>query len=130
MPISGVISEILESEGGSIRGEEDFFSVASTMPFVAITGQSAWPYVGELGRLHTFDTKGSHTLVDRVQGIFYINQSSIPKLGDDGPYQFAPAFRCNGAELARCQFHRTSRPYLGENVVKENEYLSAMVRCQ
>lgn len=35
MPISGVMSETLEREGGSIRGEEDFFSVASTMPFVA-----------------------------------------------------------------------------------------------
>jgi hypothetical protein len=86
--------------------------------------------VGELGHLHTFDTKGSHTLVDGIQGIFYIDQSSIPKLKDDGPYQFAPAFRCNGAELARYQFHRPSYPYLGENVVKENEYRSAMIHCQ
>ena len=31
----GVIKETLESEGGSIRGDEDFFSVARTMPFVA-----------------------------------------------------------------------------------------------
>jgi hypothetical protein len=28
--------EILEREGGSIRGEEDFFSVARTIPFVAV----------------------------------------------------------------------------------------------
>jgi hypothetical protein len=35
MPISGVTREILEREGGSIRGEEDFFSVARTTPFVA-----------------------------------------------------------------------------------------------
>lgn len=31
----GVIREILEREGGSIRGDEDFFSVARTMPLVA-----------------------------------------------------------------------------------------------
>jgi len=39
MPISGVMREILDREGGSIRGEEDFFSVASTMPLVAMGGQ-------------------------------------------------------------------------------------------
>jgi hypothetical protein len=33
--MSGVMREILESEGGSIKGEEDFFSVAKTIPFVA-----------------------------------------------------------------------------------------------
>lgn len=32
----GVIREIFESEGASIRGDEDFFSVASTIPFVAV----------------------------------------------------------------------------------------------
>jgi len=36
MPIFGVTREILDSEGASIRGEEDFFSVARTMPFVAV----------------------------------------------------------------------------------------------
>lgn len=35
----GVMSEILDNEGASMRGEEDFFSVARTMPFVA-EGQS------------------------------------------------------------------------------------------
>jgi hypothetical protein len=35
MPMLGVMRETLEREGGSIRGEEDFFSVARTMPFVA-----------------------------------------------------------------------------------------------
>jgi hypothetical protein len=33
--MSGVIREILESEGGSMSGEEDFFSVARTIPLVA-----------------------------------------------------------------------------------------------
>lgn len=31
----GVMRETLERDGGSIRGEEDFFSVARTMPLVA-----------------------------------------------------------------------------------------------
>ena len=31
----GVIRETLERDGGSMRGEEDFFSVASTTPLVA-----------------------------------------------------------------------------------------------
>ena len=31
----GVIRETLEREGGSMSGEEDFFSVARTTPFVA-----------------------------------------------------------------------------------------------
>jgi len=37
--MSGVIKEILEREGGSMSGEEDFFSVASTIPFVAVEDQ-------------------------------------------------------------------------------------------
>lgn len=35
MPMFGVIKETFEREGGSIRGEDDFFSVASTTPLVA-----------------------------------------------------------------------------------------------
>jgi hypothetical protein len=35
MPIFGVIRLTFERDGGSIRGDEDFFSVARTMPFVA-----------------------------------------------------------------------------------------------
>jgi hypothetical protein len=31
----GVIRETFESEGGSTSGDEDFFSVARTMPLVA-----------------------------------------------------------------------------------------------
>lgn len=36
----GVMRLIFDREDGSARGEEDFFSVARTMPFVAVTGQS------------------------------------------------------------------------------------------
>jgi len=39
IPISGVIKEIFDREGGSISGEEDFFSVARTIPLVAVDGQ-------------------------------------------------------------------------------------------
>lgn len=35
MPMFGVMRETFEREGGSMRGEEDFFSVASTTPLVA-----------------------------------------------------------------------------------------------
>ena len=35
MPMLGVISDTLDRDGGSMRGELDFFSVARTMPFVA-----------------------------------------------------------------------------------------------
>lgn len=36
MPMFGVIKLTLERDGGSISGEDDFFSVARTMPFVAV----------------------------------------------------------------------------------------------
>ncbi len=35
MPMFGVMRETFESEGGSMRGEDDFFSVARTTPLVA-----------------------------------------------------------------------------------------------
>jgi hypothetical protein len=35
MPMLGVMRLTLERDGGSISGEEDFFSVARTIPFVA-----------------------------------------------------------------------------------------------
>ncbi len=34
--MSGVMRDTFERDGGSMRGEEDFFSVASTMPLVAV----------------------------------------------------------------------------------------------
>lgn len=38
--MSGVMRETLESEGGSMRGDEDFFSVARTIPLVAVYPRS------------------------------------------------------------------------------------------
>jgi hypothetical protein len=48
--MSGVTREILDSEGGSIRGDEDFFSVARTIPFVAVLAVSLvqWGRAGSL----------------------------------------------------------------------------------
>lgn len=37
--MSGVMRLILDREEGSARGDEDFFSVARTMPLVAMSGQ-------------------------------------------------------------------------------------------
>lgn len=34
--MSGVMRDTFERDGGSMRGDEDFFSVASTMPLVAV----------------------------------------------------------------------------------------------
>jgi len=41
MPMFGVMRETFESDGGSMSGDEDFFSVARTMPFVAIQVSSS-----------------------------------------------------------------------------------------
>jgi hypothetical protein len=35
MPIFGVIKLTFERDGGSMRGDDDFFSVARTIPLVA-----------------------------------------------------------------------------------------------
>ena len=44
MPMSGVMRDILEAEVASMRGEEDFFSVASTMPFAALMPREVTPW--------------------------------------------------------------------------------------
>ena len=71
--------EIFEREGGSMRGEDDFFSVARTIPLVAVEHQCIRISKTELPRWvggtehvgDTFDSDGSDTLVDGVQGIFW-----------------------------------------------------------
>lgn len=66
--MSGVTRLILDSELGSARGDDDFFSVARTIPLVAFEGL-AWVEEGGASRL-AFDTEGGDTLVDGVQSIF------------------------------------------------------------
>lgn len=69
--MSGVIRETLEREGGSMRGEEDFFSVARTMPLVAVTILSVCGrQCGKVISGQTFYSEGSYSLVYGVQGIF------------------------------------------------------------
>lgn len=59
-----------------MSGEEDFFSVARTIPLVAVLVRWMMMLVRK-GR--TFDTEGGDTLVDSIQSIFYIRQY-IPRL--------------------------------------------------
>ncbi len=54
MPMSGVMRETLEREGGSIRGEEDFFSVARTMPFVAREIVNIPTHIQNIARLRRY----------------------------------------------------------------------------
>lgn len=70
MPIFGVIKLTFEREGGSIRGEDDFFSVARTMPLVAMEGLTTGQLTYQALFLLTLDSKCSNALVDSVQGIF------------------------------------------------------------
>lgn len=64
----GVMRETLESEGGSMRGDDDFFSVARTIPLVA---RLLLELVADISRLKllTFDAQSCHTLVHGIQGI-------------------------------------------------------------
>lgn len=73
MPMLGVMSETLEREGGSIKGEDDFFSVARTTPLVAREEHVRIEHFEDrAGILEdvTFDSQRSDTLVDGVQGVF------------------------------------------------------------
>jgi uncharacterized membrane protein len=57
MPIFGVIRLTFDREGGSIKGDEDFFSVARTMPFVAVREvKTLRKHVINTAWLFTFDT--------------------------------------------------------------------------
>ena len=76
----GVMLLILASELWSASGEDDFFSVARTMPLVAAQKSALLDYGGVRlphDGLHTLDAKSSNALVDGVQGIFYAKAISI-----------------------------------------------------
>jgi hypothetical protein len=63
----GVMRLTFEREGGSIKGDEDFFSVARTMPFVAISGVSRWASGSCYIQIKcTFDSQCRNTLIDGV----------------------------------------------------------------
>ena len=48
MPMLGVTREILEDEALSMRGVEDFFSVARTMPLAALMPRAVTPWLTAL----------------------------------------------------------------------------------
>lgn len=64
----GVMRETFDSEGGSMRGEDDFFSVARTTPFVALEGNQFHFYVHILLKL-TLDSQRCDALIDCIKGI-------------------------------------------------------------
>lgn len=72
MPIFGVIKLTFERDGGSMRGEDDFFSVASTMPLVAVQKLDLCVQFLALCEL-ALDAQRGYTLVDGVQCIFCKN---------------------------------------------------------
>lgn len=98
---------------------------------------------------HTFDTKSSNSLVDRIQSIFYmarrlaavkiymsynalysaVRGSQIET--QELPYQSAPASHCTGISQAPASSGHgrsdiSTHAYLGEKVVREKEYRSAI----
>lgn len=56
----GVMRETLERDGGSISGDDDFFSVASTMPLVA-----GWRGQSRISRLEISEEVRSIPLMPR-----------------------------------------------------------------
>jgi len=56
MPMFGVMREIFEDDEASMRGVEDFFSVARTMPFVAVMSVSLKRSACPSRRLRTLDS--------------------------------------------------------------------------
>lgn len=124
----GVTRATLESEGGSMSGEEDFFSVARTMPLVAAreSQTGAGEEVGEREG-STFDAKGRYALIDGVQSILcVVSQRDSPAFGSSPPYLFGRVSRYSEVSYWREDPDRLA--YLGENVVSEKEYRSAILR--
>ena len=60
MPMLGVTSETLDEDEASMSGEEDFFSVARTMPLAALIPREVTPWLTAL----------SAYSVDLLDGVF------------------------------------------------------------
>lgn len=76
MPMFGVMRLTFDEDDESMSGDDDFFSVARTIPLVAEV-KISWEHVHGHGR-PTLDSQGRNTLVDCVQGILYWVVSSVP----------------------------------------------------
>ena len=83
MPMLGVMLLIFWWELWSASGEDDFFSVARTMPLVAVAKGKIRSVLERgrggrrLGGL-TFDAESCDALVDGVQSIFYSWSAVMP----------------------------------------------------
>jgi hypothetical protein len=71
MPMLGVMRAILDDECGSTSGDEAFFSVARTMPFVAAASVLN---LESRRREQTFDAEGCYAVVDDIEGILDLDQ--------------------------------------------------------
>jgi hypothetical protein len=96
MPMLGVMRLTLDDDCESISGDDDFFSVARTMPLVAgsvVNHRCCSP----LRRRRTLDTQRRDTLVDSVQSILYsvVSPSLLALHSSFGTHLFEPAFHCS-----------------------------------
>lgn len=109
MPMLGVMSDTFEDEEASMRGVEDFFSVARTMPLAALMPSEVTPWLTALRAYsveHVREYRGSldpcnHTNLYQLTAVDYVSAAVLVLLG--------------------------IQTYLGEKVVSEKEYLSAML---
>src|SRR5579862_7142214 len=119
MPIFGVMRDTLEREGGSMRGEEDFFSVASTMPLVALIPSEVTPWFTAL--------RAYSAICISLLSVGLVVSACLLEIAVTYLHQLPTEQRL--ARLSRTPV-REARwiKYLGEKVVNENEYRSAILK--
>lgn len=71
----GVIRLIFDEDVESMSGDDDFFSVARTIPLVAKLILAIVSIV--LAKQHTLNTQRGNTLVDGIQGVFCLYVRSV-----------------------------------------------------
>lgn len=105
----GVMSETFEDEEASMSGVEDFFSVARTMPLAALMPSEVTPWLTALRAYSVEDVR-------RFRG--YLDSCNHTDL-----HQLTAVERISAALFVLLEI----QTYLGEKVVSEKEYLSAML---
>lgn len=83
MPMFGQMTETLSSIDSSMRMEEDFFSVAMTIPFDAVARQRAQALIHR-GSVHTFDTQASGSLRYCGQCVLDLNELAARREDREG----------------------------------------------
>jgi hypothetical protein len=116
-----------------MSGEDDFFSVARTIPLVA-TGSSQRP-TGSASRtdIPLIPSEVTPWLTAfRAYSVtcqrLWRYMGSMRAAAARGAYQSVPAFRCATLASTPTATMMPLSSYLGEKVVSENEYLSAMAK--